>query len=125
MALAPFFDKNAVAAAQLLRGYDKEGFARALTQKAPEVVFDSSVAKNPMGRLLTELLVNLLARLYPAITLRATDDAARAYRPELVQLAASINPSVEFADPSAHSLQLVVGETRGRADVPEQALFIG
>src|SRR2546426_52287 len=125
MALAPFFEKNAIAAAQLLRGYDKESFARALTDRVPEIVFDKSVAASSMARLLTELLVNLLARLYPTIRLTPLDDRARTYEQDLVKLTTSINPAIEFASASGQSLRLVVGRTAGAEDAQERTLFVG
>jgi len=125
MALAPFFEKNVVAAAQLLRGYDKDSFARALTDRGAEVVFDGSVPASSMGRLLTELLVNLLARLYPVIHLTSLDDSARAYEPQLIRLARSINPAIEFGSPSRESLRLVVGGGKGPEDRQDRTLFVG
>src|SRR5947207_119885 len=96
MGLAPFFEKNAVAAAQLLRGYDKDAFASALTQRPPEVVFDGNALASPILKLTVELLFNLLARLYPIIRLTPLDEAARSHQPRLVELVRSINPNVEF-----------------------------
>jgi hypothetical protein len=125
MALAPFFEKNAVAAAQLLRGYDKVSFERCLTQRSPAIIFDGSAAQGGMAKLVTELLVNLIARLYPAVALVPLDESARAYEMELRELATAINPAVDFIEPRADALQLVLGKSKPPASRGERPLFIG
>lgn len=125
MGLAPFFDKNAIAGAQLLRGYDKDSFISGLVRRPPQVVFDGRAVGTPILRLALELLVNLLARLYPTVGLEAADEAARAHQPRLVELARSINSNIEFITSKSAGIRLAVGTSTPQRRSEGTTLFVG
>lgn len=97
MALAPFFDKTALAAAAVLQGFDRQQFASALEAQTVGVAFDDGAAMSREGRVTLELLVNLLARLYPTLLIVAQGDKASAYRADLERLARAVNPNISIA----------------------------
>jgi hypothetical protein len=105
MALAAYYRRAAVAAAQILDGFDEQRFADAL--EAPVgVSFGLDATGRVEGIALLDLTVRLLARLYPVIELRAALGAEE-HRQKLERLALSINPDIEFA---VAEVGIVVGE---------------
>jgi ThiF family len=91
MALAPFHKRAALAAAQILDGFDEAAFSAALDSPVG-LAWTDDAASSIEGRALLDLAIRLLARLYPAIELRG-----QAARDELAELANRINPDIEFA----------------------------
>jgi hypothetical protein len=119
MALAPFFDKAALAAAAVLQGFDRERFAATLEAQVVALAFDSAAARSTEARITLTLAVNLAARLYPALTLIARGDAAEVLGPELETIARAVNPHIALdrsvretsADALSSAVVLVVGES--------------
>jgi hypothetical protein len=104
MALARFFDRVYAAAGRHL-AVDRTSLEAALGDRVVAVHCGPEVDTGADGpRWVAELLVNLLARLYPRIALTAPDGA----RLQLEQLAHTINPSVEFVDAAAPAATTVV-----------------
>lgn len=96
MALAPFFDKTALAAAAVLHGFEREHFAATLERQRIGLAFDTAAAESFEGRTTLLLWVNLTARLYPKLALLATGTAATIYRDVLESAARDVNPNIEF-----------------------------
>ena len=96
VALAPFFDKAALAAATVLRGFDRDAFASLLEAQLIEVAYDEQAAQSSEGRVALELVTNLLARLYPRISFTALAGASEPLMARLQAVAKSINPDIEF-----------------------------
>ena len=94
MALAPYFGKAALAAADILYGVSPAQFEELLAPISVGVAVDENVVNNFECHTLSELLVNLLARLYPSLVLVGPSQWAETMR----QLALSINPNLEFRD---------------------------
>lgn len=115
MALANFFSKNALAAAQVLGGMTHEALAATLGEHVIAIVFDETAAASQEGRTALELATNLAARLYPAIAilpLVPTSEASRDLSIRLVQLTRAINPDVEVVtEPARVTIALVAGDT--------------
>jgi ThiF family/Prokaryotic E2 family C len=104
MALAPYHRRAAVAAAQILEGFDEQRFADALS--APiGLSFGPDSTSTAEGGALLDLTTRILARLYPIIELRASEHA-EAERQRLEESARRINPDIEFAEAK---LGIVVG----------------
>lgn len=82
-----------MAASQVIAGFDPDLFRKTLEQTIVGVGMGSQAAKSHEGRVLAELTIRLLARLYPVIELRIelTDEAER-----LALLAQAINPRIEI-----------------------------
>lgn len=116
MALAPFFDKTALAAAALLRGFDRESFAEALDAQVIGVAFDDAAVQCPEGRTTLSLVVNLLARLFPRIAIRSSGTLSAEFRSGLRALASAVNPKIEYAGEEAETSALLVVGTTAAAD---------
>jgi hypothetical protein len=110
MALARFFDKAALAASHVLRGFDQQAFGEALASKKIAVFFDDTAEDAQEGRWTLELALNLLARLYPKISIvsRSNSNLIK----HLADAARAINPLIEIDhDLDNSSLCLVVGKS--------------
>jgi hypothetical protein len=117
MGLADYFGRSAVAAGQVLAGYDERAIRERLdTQRIGLQVGPSATTAE--GRALTDLIVRLLARLYPSLVIQGR--GADGWAAELADLARAINPAIELD--GAPTLVLGVGD-----DVPggARALFAG
>lgn len=123
MALPRFFDKTALAASHVLRGFDQQAFAEALGAQKIAVFFDSYAEEAREGRWTLELTINLLARLYPAISIiSAKGDSNLLQR--LCSIAKEINPQIEIRNSlEATSSCLVVGRTAPARFV--HSIFVG
>jgi hypothetical protein len=91
MALARFFDRTFAAAGRALR-VSREALEAALTNHVVAVYCGGSCAQEGNPRWIVELLVNLLARLYPRLAI----EAEPALREHLEGIARSINPSISL-----------------------------
>jgi hypothetical protein len=133
MALAPFFDKAALAAAAVLQGFDRERFAAKLATECVAIAFDDAAVSSSEGRTTLTLAVNLLARLYPGLIVTARGPAAEDYRPTIEALARAINPVIDLGEdvprsPGARTVTLVVGVTAAAHfgfDADATAIYIG
>jgi len=90
MALADYYGRGALAAAQVLNGFDEARFRAKLDETAVGVAFDETI-RTPEGRTIAELLTRLFARLYPRVAFLGPRDATG----DLATLARSINPAIE------------------------------
>jgi Prokaryotic E2 family C/ThiF family len=107
MALADYYGRGALAAAQVLEGFDETQFAARLEEFPVGVAFDeASVTRE--GEALLDMLVRLLARIHPRLTLAGPSREVN----ELVELATSINPKIEIgAEPR---IGVIVGRANDR-----------
>lgn len=122
MAVADYFHRNAVAAAQIVAGFDETAFRAKLESHHLVVAMGPSAAQSPSGRLLAELVVRLVARLYPVVSLRGAGKAA-AVADDLSGLARRINPNIELGASSRPTLAVMLGRpTRVSA---EHAVYAG
>ena len=117
MALAPYHRRAALAAAQLLEGFDEHRFAEALGQPVG-ISFGSDAVASAEGRALVDLSLRLVARLYPTIELRATPGAEE-HGAHLVRLARKINPEIALGESDTG---IVVG---GEAEPFAESVFAG
>lgn len=110
--LADWFARSAVAAAQVLEGFDEERFRVHLEET---VVGISAAGVTPEGDALLDMLVRLAARLYPRLAIVVPGEAGEA----LAKLALAINPELELADSA--ELGVVVGDGQRFA----RSIFVG
>jgi hypothetical protein len=122
MALANFFNKSALAASQILSGYDRTAFESCLMNSPVEVAFDQNAIESSEGKASLELIVRLLTRLYPKVTITALDCVTPGAESNLIDLAKSINPDIEFyvGQPVA---TIVIGKTGIQRTAP--VFYIG
>ena len=106
MALAEYYARNAVAASQVLAGFDSERIRVTLDRERVGLSIGTDAAESSEGRTLIDLLVRLLARLYPTLTIRS-ESGGRTAAEEAVNLARRINPAVEFS--SDPTVEIAVG----------------
>jgi hypothetical protein len=95
MALAEYHHRSAVAAAQILGGFDEAAFRSRLESERIELSFGAD-ARRREGRHTLDLALRLAARLYPAISLRPRGKVD-GLADELANLARSINPLIEVS----------------------------
>jgi hypothetical protein len=106
MALAEYYARNALAASQVLAGFDAERIRVTLDRERVCLSIGTDAAESSEGRTLIDLLVRLLARLYPTLTIRS-ESGGRTAAEEAVNLARRINPDVEFS--SDPTVEIAVG----------------
>jgi hypothetical protein len=114
MALARFFDRTLAAAGRAL-SVTRETLEAALAHHVVGVRCGPDCAEEGNTRWIAELLVNLLARLYPRISL----DADPVVREHLAAIARSINPLITLEERGA-TVTVVVG---GGEPSEPQALY--
>lgn len=99
MGFARFFGKSAISAASLLRRFDDVEFRNKLSTSLVAIAYDGEAEGSPEGQLTLELLVDLLARLYPRLAITALHLGIRTnseLRDRLLNRARQINPEIEF-----------------------------
>ncbi len=101
MSLPDYFRRSAVAAAQVLQGFDEDAIRDRLENLNVGLSIGQD-ATTPEGRALAEMSVRLLARLYPRLAICGGDDS-------LSELALAINPQIELTEQTA-DLTLAIGD---------------
>jgi hypothetical protein len=115
MALASFFDRAALAASQVVAGFDPNTFRDQLEQLSVAVAISEDAASSAEGRHLADMSVRLLARLYPNLDIE-TSAATATLGGELQDLARSINPQIGFE--RRRDALLHIGDDIATTDVP-------
>jgi molybdopterin/thiamine biosynthesis adenylyltransferase len=113
MALADYFHRSAVAASQVVAGFDEAAIRRRL--EGVRVGLVAHAAHGPEAHALSDMAVRLLARLYPTLVLGDDD--------RLAALARSINPNIELVDADADVL-IVIGTGTTQVHAP-RVVFAG
>src|SRR5713101_5524961 len=106
MALADYYARSALAASQVLSGFDEERIRAVLDSARVGLAIGTDAPKCSEGRALLDLLVRLLARLYPTVVIRSEiggQDAAN----DAMSLARAINPNIDFA--SDPTVEIAIG----------------
>src|SRR4051812_15831861 len=128
MGFANFSSKSALAAASLLRQLDASAFERRLSQETVGVAFDFTATTCWESHATLELLIDLLARLYPRIILlppAQSGDAELALIGALCSRAQQINPEITLLvdDGDAPSVVVIVGSSTYEGPAP--AVYVG
>ena len=119
MAVPDYFQRNAVAVSQVMGGLDEKRLASILDDVCIGVTFAVD-AGGKEGRATQDLLVRLLARLYPSIAVR--DEADGSIADEAAVLARRINPRVDLS--GQPTVEIVVGLARARSRA-EPVIYAG
>lgn len=94
MALADYFHKSAIAAAQVLAGFDETAIQERLHGSDVGILLGKEASSCQEGRAATDLLVRLMARFYPKIVFQsAGDDTTR-----WAEQARTINPAIDIEE---------------------------
>lgn len=112
MAIANFFDKAALGAAQVLKGFDRKGFEQILAENKIGIAFDNIAARSHEGRVTLDLIVRLTSRLYPDLQIIDISNENEAYQKKLESIALSINPAIDISKSGSTSINIVVGNTK-------------
>lgn len=120
MGLADYYRRGAVAASQVLAGFNEDRFRERLLGTTVGISFGAD-ALGPEGRALTDLLVRLTARLYPSLAIRG-DRTADGRVAELRDLARAINPAVDLDEQP--TIEVVVG-VHAPAPIGTTTVFAG
>lgn len=111
MALANFFDKAALGAAKILKDFDRTAFESLLDKHQVGIVFDKIGGVSSEGKATLDLLVRLLARLYPNLQIIDSQLSNPALVKELEECAISINPEINLSKNVKPTVYLIVGNT--------------
>jgi hypothetical protein len=121
MGFADYYGRGALAAAQVLAGYDDERIRTVLSAVRVGLAIGPDVVDRPEGAALVDLLVRILARFYPTLTLRSSSPADAAIG-TMKDLALRINPKITFTEGA--TIEVVVGAPAIPAD-GIQRVFVG
>lgn len=105
MSIADYHERAALAAAQVIAGFNADLFRNVLEQTSVGVAVGRKAAMSKEGKVLAELVVRILARLYPFVELRV--DVLEEHE-RLAALAVAINPRIEII--SNASVGISIGE---------------
>jgi len=108
VALADFFARNAVAVSQIVSGFDEETFTETVSDSVIAIAFGADAAQNDEGRHLLDMLVRLIARFYPTVTLMA-GHGAESVASDLATLARAINPNIDLMSDVTPTSTIAVG----------------
>jgi|SRR6185312_2069574 hypothetical protein len=106
MAIADYYSRSALAASQVLSGFDEDRIRTVLCSASVGVAIGSDAARCNEGRTLLDLVVRLVARLYPTLVIRGEVGAEEACD-KARSLARAINPNVEFE--SSPTVEIAIG----------------
>ena len=109
MAMPDYFQRNAVAVSQVISGLNEQR----LTSRLEDVCIGVTIgpdAGGDEGRAMADLLVRLLARLYPSIIIH--EEGAGGVGDEIRALARRINPRIDLSGQA--TIETVIGTTEPR-----------
>lgn len=109
MAIPDYFQRNAVAVSQVISGLDEQRLASRLADVCIGVTIGPD-AGGDEGRAMADLLVRLLARLYPSIIIH--EERAGGVGDEIRALARRINPRIDLSGQA--TIEMVIGTTEPR-----------
>ena len=119
MALPEYFQRNAVAISQVISGLDEQLLESRLRDVCIGVTVGAD-AGTTESRAILDLLVRLLARLYPALAIRDERDGGIA--DEINELARRINPRIDLS--GQPTVEVIVGSAGVRASA-SRTVFVG
>src|ERR1051325_11324211 len=122
MALPKFLDKAALSASEILQNFDRNKFEEILLSHTIGIAYDDN-ALGPEGKNTLDLVIRLIARLYPKIGLYHLTKKNEKITSELIQLATSINPLIEISSKIKPTVNLVIGKTKINSKAP--TFYIG
>lgn len=121
MALADYFARSSAAAVQAVAELTQDLFRRKAETANVGIRFGHDSVSSMEGRAILDMLIRLVARLYPSVSIQG-DPAAGDLSTELAELALRINPSIDVHD-GPTSLNFIVGDHHGSDSGTE--VFVG
>lgn len=125
MALANFFEKNALAAHQIVGGLHAVALDALLQREVVTIAIDDAAASTREGECAALLLVDLLARFYPRLRIAQLDAGANAQRLKLrlEERAKAINPSIDLL--AAGGTRVIVFGLTTWFDIADTVIYAG
>jgi len=125
MAFANFFDRTASAASQVLRNFELAAFKERLNAQKLVISFDDTVM-TAEGRATLDLVVRILARLFPQIAICPSGDKSAALAKLLKQMANSINPKISLpVRPRGATVRIVLGRGTDHLGSEGRTIYVG
>ena len=125
MAFANFFDRTASAASQVLRNFELAAFKERLNAQKLVISFDDTVM-TAEGRATLDLVVRILARLFPQIAICPSGDKSAALAKLLKQMAKSINPKISLpVRPRGATVRIVLGRGTDHLGSEGRTIYVG
>ena len=109
MGFADYYQRSALAASQVLHGFDSEAFEKRLSSTVVGISFTADAAASPEGNHLLDLAVRLVARLYPVLDITAPATAGTALH-RMRRIARAINSRIELRRTGKAAIGLAVGD---------------
>jgi hypothetical protein len=103
LALADYFDRAALAASQVIAGFDQATFSSVVSRSQVGLSIGADAVESTEGRYVADLVVRLVSRLFPSVQIRVDDST---FADELTALATAINPNIEFVDASTIGISI-------------------
>lgn len=119
MAIPDYFQRNAVAISQVISGLDEKRLESVLGDVCIGITVGSDAGGHE-GRAIVDLLVRLLARLYPSIVIRDEENGDTA--DDVSALAQRINPRIELS--GKPTTEVVIGSAKARQGM-SRTIFVG
>ena len=113
MALADYFERDLVAASQVVAGFDRAAFEARVGRLRVALTWGPDAVDGSVGQALLDLSVRLLARFYPALRLEGRPGP---FRDQLEELALAINPRINLAARGVVEGGIAVGAARPSFD---------
>lgn len=95
--LAPYFEKNLLSLSQVVAEYNESSILQYLKTIRVGIAVDSSCLHSKPGKLIADMLVRTMSRLYPKLAIIPLDDEAVDFCLELKDLAKAINPRIAIS----------------------------
>jgi hypothetical protein len=124
VAIANFFDRALLSAAQVIRGVDADFIKARLESQLIEILFDDAAVSTSEGQAALDMTVRLVARLYPSIRLTPLGARAIEYASGMLSLAQSINPVIDAGAERPATARLILGDTAPEGSIAP-TIFVG
>lgn len=125
MGVAKYFSKDLLAINQLIKGSEKN-LEDILLSANVGVAFDSNAIVTKEGNKSLDLLVRLIARLYPNVSIIDLSKKNKAKVSELRELALSINSAITISeDVKSLNVLLVAGDSKAVPELDGVTLYLG
>lgn len=113
MSLADYFEKNSMAASQVLHQFDNAGFKALLKRVCVAIAIDCDASHSKEAISAADLIIRLIARFYPRIAIIALDTEAKMLTTQLESLAKEINPNITLVtNRQSITHSIVLGNTK-------------
>lgn len=111
MALANFFDKSLLNASQVLNEFEITEFESILNSQYVGIAYDHSINNSKEGVKTLDLLIRILARLYPNLQIINICNSNTAVETRLKNIALEINPKINLSTEISPTVCIIVGNS--------------